>query len=421
MRMTNLLTHTLRDAPKDEDSINAQYLNRGGFIRRLAAGVYSYLPLGLSVLKNIEEIVREEMNNLGANEILMPTLTPAENWQMTGRWESMNDVFFKLKGAGDRDLALAPTHEEIVTPLIGGIVTSYRDLPVATYQINTKYRNEARAKSGVLRGREFRMKDLYSFHMTTEDLDIYYDRVVEAYMNIFNRCGIGEITYLTYASGGHFSKYSHEFQMVTTAGEDTIHICDSCHVAINSEIIDDLGHACPECDGHNLRQECAIEVGNIFKLMTRYSEAFDLGYSGIDGKRHTDVYMGCYGIGTTRLIGAVVEGCHDAQGIIWPVSIAPFKIGLINLASHDAKTSEFGEEIFDALEAVGLDVLYDDRDIRGGEKMADMDLIGIPLQITVGPRDAARGMVEIKERASGAKTIMGRDDAIQFLLDKLAE
>jgi prolyl-tRNA synthetase len=412
MRTSQLFTHTTRDAPAEEDSVNAKYLTRAGFVRKVAAGIYAYLPMGLATLFKIENIIRDEMNKIGSQEILMPALHPAENWQQTGRWDVF-DVLFKLKGAGDRDFALGPTHEEIVTPLVGGFINSYRDLPASVYQIQTKYRNEARAKSGVLRGREFRMKDMYSFHATEDDLDSYYEQSKVAYENVFKRCGIGDITYLTYASGGSFSKYSHEYQMVTPCGEDIISICDSCRVAINREIIEDLNHACPECSGKNLREEKAVEVGNIFKLMTRFSDAFKLKYTGADGQVSDKVYMGCYGIGPSRLIGTVVEASHDDAGIIWPESIAPYRVGLINLKAGDDIATPFADKIYQTLQAKGIDVLYDDRDERAGVKFADMDLIGLPWQITVGPRDAAEGKVEVKFRKTGEKQTLSLEDALR--------
>ena len=313
------MTKTRKVISQQEASINAQLLERAGYISKLMAGVYTYLPLGLRVLTKIEHHVRTAMNGLGAQEILMPTLQPREPWDTTGRWETV-DVLYKLK-AHDRDLCLGPTHEEIVTPLIGSYITSYRDLPREVYQIQTKFRNEARPKSGLLRGREFRMKDLYSFHATEADLDAYYDKVIQAYIQLFKVCGLGERTYLTYASGGIFCKYSHEFQTITPYGEDTIFICKACNIAINQEIIEEL-KVCPECKTGSLEEQKAIEVANIFKLMYRFSHPFSVTYNDAEDVKR-DIPMGCYGLGTSRLMGAIVEVLHDEKGIIWPAAVAP--------------------------------------------------------------------------------------------------
>lgn len=414
MRFSQLFVHTVKENPAEEDSVNARYLTRGGFVRKIMAGVYTYMPLGLRVLNKIENIVRDEMNAIGAHEILMPALQPSEFWKQTGRWDGI-DVMFKLKGAGDRDLALGCTHEEIVTPLVGEFIQSYRDLPIATYQIQTKFRNEARAKSGILRGREFRMKDMYSFDTTEEGMDAFYDRAHKAYTKVYDRCGIGDITYFTYASGGVFSKYSHEYQMLTPYGEDHIHICDKCRIAINEEIIDDLNHACPECGNKDLRSEKAIEVGNIFKLMTRFSDAFGLKYNDQNGAQQDKVYMGCYGIGSSRVMGAVVEASHDDAGIIWPAAIAPFDVGLLNLKVGDAAADSASDDLYKALNKAGMDVLYDDRDERAGSKFADMDLIGLPWQVIVGPKGLAEGKVEIKNRKTGQRIDCPIGQVISYL------
>jgi prolyl-tRNA synthetase len=412
MKLSQFATHTTRDAPAEEESINAQLLNRGGFVRRLTAGVYSYLPLGTRVLHKIENIIRREMDAVDSQEIFMAALHPADPWKQTGRWEEAHEILFKMKGAGDRDFTLGPTHEEIVTPLIGEFIRSYRDLPKSVYQIQTKYRNEKRAKSGVLRGREFRMKDMYSFHATEDDLDAYYERSKGAYEAVFKACGLGDITYETFASGGMFSKYSHEYQTITESGEDTIYICEKCRKAYNREIIEDIKHACVGCGDKNLIEKKAIEVGNIFKLMTRFSDAFALKFSGQDGKMADKVYMGCYGIGSTRLIGTIVEASHDDNGIIWPETVAPYRVGVINLNVSDDTSTTMANDIYAKLSAKGTEVIYDDRDERAGAKHADMDLIGIPWQIIVGPRDAKNGTVEVKNRKTGEKTSLSVDAAL---------
>lgn len=396
MRQSKLFTKTLKDISKDEVSLNAQFLLRAGFIDKLMAGVYSYLPLGLRVLTKIENIIREEMNVLGAQEILMPGLHPRENWDTTQRWDVV-DVLFKLKGAGDKDLALGPTHEEIVTPLVQKFVFSYKDLPQAVYQIQTKFRNEPRAKSGILRGREFRMKDLYSFHTSQEELDSYYEKVKIAYARIYERLGIGSMTYLTYASGGAFSKYSHEYQTVTDAGEDIIHFCAQCNIAINKEILADLSQKCPECGNENLQEKKAIEVGNIFKLGTRFTDSFQFTVTGKEGAEEK-IVMGCYGIGPSRIMGTIVETLHDDKGMIWPEEVAPYDIHLVSLCRDEADQSQ-ADQLYHELQKQGFDVLYDDREgVTAGAKFADSDLIGIPTRIVVSPRTLEKESVELKKR-----------------------
>jgi prolyl-tRNA synthetase len=401
LRQSSLCTKAVHDAPSDEDSINARLLLRAGFIRREMAGIYSFLPLGMRVLMKIEQIIREEMNAIGSQEILMPALQPAEPWRQTGRWDKMDDILFKLKGSGTRDLTLGPTHEETVTPLIGAFISSYRDLPVSVFQIQTKFRNEPRAKSGLLRGREFRMKDMYSFHATESGLDAYYKAAQTAYVNVFRRCGLGAVTLLTYASGGVFSKYSHEYQTVTADGEDKIHVCEKCRVAVNKEIIGELKGACPLCGNAALREEKAIEVGNIFKLMTRFSDAFALSFQDEQGARQDHVYMACYGIGSSRLVGAIVETSHDDHGIIWPEGVAPCDVHLVSLA-RTAEEQGKADEVFARLQENGIEVLYEDRDrMSPGEKFAESDLIGIPWRMVVGARSLKENKVELKDRKTG--------------------
>lgn len=407
MRQSELFTKTRKETPADEVSKNAQLLIRGGYIDKLQAGVYTYLPLGLKVLKNIEAIIREEVNRAGGQEILMPALQPKENWDITNRWADYQDVFYKTDSLYGGVSVLGPTHEEIVTPLVKQFVSSYRDLPVSVYQFQDKFRQEKRPKSGVLRGREFLMKDQYSFHANQDDFDMYYDIMKKAYAEIFKRCGIGHKTYLTFASGGTFSKYSHEFQTVTPpteggqAGEDTIYICDRCSLAINKEIKAELPE-CPECKGKTFKEEKAIEVGNIFPLSTRFSSAFDLRYQDEKGELKP-IIMGCYGIGLGRVMGAVVEALSDDKGIIWPESIAPFKVHLVSLAGKEGeKVKEAADKVYGELKNTGGKVLYDDRDLSAGAKFADSDLLGMPYRVVVSEKTLANGEAEVKERASGA-------------------
>jgi prolyl-tRNA synthetase len=401
MLQSKLFTRTIKELPKDETSYNAGVLIRAGFVNKLSAGVYSFLPLGLRVLNKISGIVRQEMDAIGGQEILMPVLTPKEVWQTTSRWEAF-DVLFKLKGADEKEYALGATHEEIVTPLVKDYVMSYKDLPIAPYQIQTKFRNELRAKAGLMRGREFLMKDMYSFSTSQEELDKFYEVAKHAYFRIFERCGLGDITYLTYASGGAFSKYSHEFQTLCQAGEDLIYICDNCRVAINKEIIEEQD-SCPICGNKQFRQDKAVEVGNIFKLGNRFSNPFGLSYVDKDGAKK-DVVMGCYGIGPSRLMGTIVEVSHDDKGIIWPEEIAPFQVHLLLLSGKENKerNKKEADALYEKLSAQGIEVLYDDREeVGAGEKFADSDLIGCPIRLVVSDKTLKEGAIEMKRRRGG--------------------
>jgi len=394
MKQSLLATKALRESPKDEESCNAILLTRAGFIDKLAAGIYTFLPLGLRVLRKIENIIREEMIAVGGQEILMPALQPKENWDITDRWNHF-DALLKLKAFGDKDFALGPTHEEVVSPLAKKLVLSYKDLPIYLFQIQTKFRNETRAKSGLLRTREFSMKDLYSFHAEQADLDKYYEKLTDVYVRIFDRCGLKNNTYVTLASGGTFSKYSHEFQTETSAGEDIIYICQQCHLAINKEIKDE-NPACPKCQNSDFKETKAVEVGNIFKLGTKYSAPFDLKYKNADGQEQT-VIMGCYGIGPARVMGTIVETSHDEKGLIWPESVTPYKYHLLALGdSAEVKTA--AEELYTKLSNNNLEVLYDDRTLAAGQKFAEADLIGLPYRLVVSEKTLAEDSVEIKKR-----------------------
>jgi len=408
MKQSQLFTRTQKEISKDEVSINAQLLIRAGFIDKLMAGVYTILPLGFRVMKKIEQIIREEMNGIGGQEIFMPTLHPKENWLKTERWDTL-DVLYKVKDPTGREMALGPTHEEVVVPLMKRFISSYKDLPFAAYQFQNKFRMELRSKSGILRGREFMMKDLYSFHADAGDLDAYYEKAKQAYLNVFERVGLKNETYLTYASGGSFSKYSHEFQTLTEAGEDSIYICERCRIAINKEIIDDLNHSCPECNEGNLDEKKAIEVGNIFKLMTKFSAPFDLKAKNENGE-DIEVVMGCYGIGLGRLMGTIVEVLHDERGMMWPEAVAPFKVHLLSLGEN-----EEAEKIYRSLTEKGIEVLYDDRDTSAGDKFADADLIGIPYRIVVSKKSLAGGGVEIKKRNESESKIVGIEEILNIL------
>lgn len=417
MRQSELFTKTRREVPQGEVSINAQMLIRAGFVDKLMAGVYTILPLGTRVLRKIENIIREEMLGVGGQEIIMPALQPRANWEETGRWETYDSLFRFTSHYTKSDYALGPTHEEVVTPLIQKFNLSYKDLPKSVFQIQTKFRDEARAKSGLLRGREFLMKDLYSFHTEENDLEKYYEKVKEAYYRIYRKVGLGHVTFLTFASGGTFSKYSHEFQTLTMAGEDTIYICDKCDIAVNKEIIGDQKNSCPQCGNAGLREEKAVEVGNIFKLKTKYSSAFGLKFKDKDGKEN-DVIMGCYGIGLTRLMGTIVEVHHDDKGIVWPEAVAPFMVHLIQLGESE-KTRKFAEEVHRTLNQVQgslREVLFDDRDgVSVGEKFNDADLLGLPYRVVVSEKTLEKKKVEVKRRGDEEARLMSVKDFLNLI------
>lgn len=400
MRWSQSFIRTIKNIPKDEVSKNAQLLIQGGYIDKLMAGVYTYLPLGLRVLKKIENIVREEMVSAGGQEVLMPALQPKDIWQTTGRWDSLDVLFRFVSHYTKNELVLGPTHEEVLVPLAKKIILSHKDLPQYVFQIQTKFRDEKRAKSGILRGREFLMKDLYSFHKDEKELDAYYEKMTATYKRIFKRLGIGNQTYLTFASGGTFSKYSHEFQTLTEAGEDIIYLCEKCQMAINKEIISEQ-KACPQCSNKNLVEKKAVEVGNIFKLKTKYSHQFQLAYINEKGTSE-EVMMGCYGIGLSRAMGTAVEVFGDKKGIVWPESIAPFRFHLIAINSKDdKKAAKEADKIYEYLIRGGQEVFYDDRDNKSaGEKFSDADLMGIPVRLVVSAKTLAKGkgIVEIKKR-----------------------
>jgi prolyl-tRNA synthetase len=416
MRYSFVFARTNKTAPADADSTNARLLIQGGFVSQLSAGIYTFLPLGLRVLNKIKSIVREEMNAVGGQEVLMPALIPKAPWETTKRWDSI-DVLFKLVGAGDKEFALGPTHEEVVTPLVELYVNSYKELPVSVYQIQDKFRNEPRAKSGLLRGREFSMKDMYSFHVSPEDLEAYYDRVADRYLTLFGRMGLDAIK--TEASGGAFSKFSHEYQVATPFGEDHIFVCDKCRWAVNREIAEVKdGDVCPKCGGKIVETK-SIEVGNIFKLSTRFADDFGFSVALEDGSRGK-VWMGCYGIGMSRLMGSIVEVSHDDRGIIWPKEVAPFAVHLISLGSKDAevagRTERFASELHDELTRAGIEVLWDDRSgISAGAKFADADLLGMPLRLVVSEKTIASDSIEWKERSCSESRMLPRSEIVESI------
>ncbi len=416
MYQSKLFVKTQKEVPKEEVSINSQLLLRAGFIDKLMAGVYSFLPLGLRVLKKIEKVIREELEKIGAQEILLPALHPKENWERTNRWGQ--EVMFKLRSRSGKELGLGWTHEEIITPLVKKFVKSYRDLPLALYQIQVKFRDELRAKSGLLRGVEFIMKDLYSFHQTLEDLENYYEKVKKAYFQIFKRCGIGKQTFLTLASGGTFSEYSHEFQTLTPFGEDFIYLCEKCKVGINQQIIKEKNYRCYQCGNEKLEVKKAIEVGNIFNLKEKFARYFNLTFKDREGKEKF-VLMGCYGIGLPRLMGAIVEVNHDEKGICWPIEIAPFQVHLISVREK-REIKKTAQTIYQLLENQKIEVLYDDRAKSVGEKFVDCDLIGIPLRMVISEKSLRKKSVEIKERKKKVARLIKIKDLLKFLKEKLS-
>ncbi|HUT21912.1 MAG TPA: aminoacyl--tRNA ligase-related protein [Candidatus Bipolaricaulota bacterium] len=398
MLQSKYFLKTTKEKPKDETSINAELLIRGGFIDKLMAGVYSFLPIGFRVLNNIKNIVRDEMNKLDAQELLMPALHPKEIWEETGRWEEGKEIMFQFEGRSGKKMGLGWTHEEIITDIIRKKISSYKDLPVALYQIQDKFRNEPRAKSGLLRGVEFSMKDLYGFHRDMDDFDEFYARVKESYLSIFKRCGLDSI--ITEASGGDFTeKYSHEFQVICPSGEDTIIHCTDCDFSQNKEIVEkELNDLCPKC-GAKLKIDKAIEVGNIFTLETKYTEQMKAHYTDEKGVKKP-IIMGCYGLGPSRVMGAVAEIHHDSSGLIWPWEIAPFKIHLVAIGAEDDVVMKQARELYDRLSKQHPDeILFDDReDKSAGEKLAESDLLGLPLRIIVSPKSLEKNSFEIKHR-----------------------
>ncbi len=399
MKQSHLFTKTRREAPSDEVSKNAQLLIRAGFVHKEMAGVYSLLPLGLRVVNNINTIIREEMNAIGGEEVFLSAFQNPEIWKQTDRWTGdADEIWFKTALKSGGELGLGFTHEEALTNIMRDHISSYKDLPKSAYQIQTKFRNEARAKSGVLRGREFLMKDLYSFSSTTEEHEAFYEKAKEAYRNVFRRAGLGDRTYLTFASGGVFAKYSHEFQTLCESGEDTVFVHEAKNIAVNKEVmldevLADLGVARDE-----LVEKKAIEVGNIFSLGTRFSDALGLTYKDESGVSKP-VVMGSYGIGPTRLMGTIVEVLADEKGMVWPKEVAPFAVHVLALdPAKDEAVAAYAETFVAELEQEGISVLYDDRDVRTGEKFADADLIGIPLRVVISAKTIAQGTVEVKGR-----------------------
>ncbi|MDP2587650.1 MAG: aminoacyl--tRNA ligase-related protein [bacterium] len=416
MRVTRSFSKTRKEKPSGATTISHELLVRGGFIDQELAGVFTMLPYGWNVLTKIEQIVREAMNKAGGQELLMTNLQAKDHWETTGRWKSI-DVLFKVPSQHGREYALSPTAEDVITPIAKERIKSYRDLPLAAYQIQTKFRDEARAKSGIIRGREFRMKDLYSFHADQADLERYYNSMIPVYLQVYKRCGID--AKVVEASGGDFTKQnSIEFMAISDAGEDTIVYCAECTFAQNKEIAK-LGeqHPCPDC-ATQLKTAKAMEIGNIFKLGTKFSEAFGATFVDAQGKQQP-IIMASYGIGTTRLVGAIIEVHHDERGMIWPESVAPFGVHLVGINLDNDAVKKACEQLYGSLEQAGVEVLFDDREsASAGEKLSDADLIGIPHRVVISKKTLAGDTVEYKKRSESEPTMLSQAELLKKIIGR---
>jgi prolyl-tRNA synthetase len=418
MRRSNSFIKTRRDAPSDELSKNAQLLIRAGFIYKDSAGVYALLPLGLRVVENIKSIVREEMNDLGAAELLMTSLQRKEVWERTDRWDDEKvDVWFKSKLKNGTEVGLGWSHEEQITLMMKEFIASHRDLPAYVYQFQNKLRNEVRAKSGIMRAREFLMKDMYSYSRSEQEHQEFYDSVIKAYHRVYDRVGLGQVTYMTFASGGAFTQFSHEFQTVTEAGEDTIYLDKDKKIAVNQEVMSDEVLNQLGLKKEDLAEVKASEVGNIFNFGTKKSDQMGLSYTDEDGTQKSPV-LGSYGIGVTRLMGVVVEHFSDDRGIIWPVNLAPYKIYLVAVGDSD-DVKKLADELYASLKNESIEVIYDDRAASPGEKFADADLMGIPLRLVVSEKSLIAGGVEIKNRNQDNTEIIGHENVAAQVVDRL--
>ena len=411
MRISQLFTKTSKTVPADEVAKNAQLLTRAGFIHKEMAGVYAYMPLGLRVLENIKQIIREEMNSIGANEVMMTALQPKDIFEKTDRWDDAKvDNWFKTKLVNGTELGLGLTHEEPIVDALAPYVNSYKDLPIFVYQIQNKFRNELRAKSGLLRGREFIMKDMYSLARSQEEHVRLYEQVAEAYNRVYERLGIGDITYRTAADGGIFTeRFSDEFQTLSPIGEDTIYVDEEKHLAINEEVYTDENLVKLGLDKSKLVEKHGVEVGNIFPLETKYTDALDVYYTDENGDKQ-QIVMGCYGIGVSRLMGVIAEHFSDDKGLVWPENIAPAKVYLVQIGG-DASMAH-AAELYNELQAKGIEVLFDDRDERPGTKFADAELMGIPCRVTVSDRLIETDQYEFTERKTGETKLLTREELL---------
>lgn len=412
MRRTNLFIKTRKDAPADEQAKNAQLLIRAGYVYKVMAGVYAYTPLGLRVLEKIKQIVREEMNAVDGQELIMSSLQRKETWEITNRWdEEIVDIWFKSKLQDDTEVGFGWSHEEPIMEMMQQYITSYKDLPTSVYQFQNKLRNELRAKSGIMRGREFIMKDMYSLHETAEDLEQYYNKVIDAYKRVYDRLGIGDETYVTFASGGAFTKFSHEFQTICEAGEDILYVHREKNIAVNEEVLDDavaeLG-----INKDELERVKSAEVGNIFNFGTEKGEQMNFTFTKSDGTVQP-VYLASYGIGVTRVMGVIVEKFADEKGLVWSENVAPAKVYLVRIGEDDEVVTA-ADELYEKFQASGIDVLYDDRDARAGEKFADADLIGCPVRLTISKKTLEQNAVEMKRRTEAESQLISFDEALSL-------
>jgi len=413
MKRSQLFIKTQKQAPADEVSKNAQLLIRAGFVHKVMAGVYAYTPLGIRVLENIKQIVREEMNSIAGAELIMTALQRPDTWQETGRWsDDAVDVWFKTKLNDGKEVGLAWSHEEAIVEMMKQHISSYKDLPQSVYQFQTKFRNELRSKSGIMRGREFVMKDMYSVHTSQEDMDGYYDKVIGAYKRIFDKLGIGDKTFVTFASGGAFTKFSHEFQTICDAGEDTLYVNSEQTIAVNEEVLDDataeLG-----IDKATLKPVISAEVGNIFKFGTEKSEKMGFNFTDKDGSQKP-LYLASYGVGITRVMGVIAEMMSDDKGLVWHTNIAPFSVYLASIG----EVSEHADKLYSDLCGAGIEVLYDDRDVRPGEKFADAELMGIPYRLVISERNMESNSLELTNRADGNTEMIPQTEIVNILLKK---
>lgn len=415
MKRSQLFTKTRKDAPADETARNAQLLIQAGFIHKEMAGVYVFMPLGLRVIEKIKQIVREEMKAVGGQEVQMTVLQPRDLFEKTDRWDDKKvDNWFKTKLTNGTELGMGLTHEEPIVDMLADYVNSYKDLPILVYQIQSKFRNELRAQAGLLRGREFVMKDMYSFARTQEEHDEIYEKVASAYERVYKRLGIGDITYRTYADGGIFTpRFSDEFQMLSEIGEDTIYVDENAKIAVNKEVIDDPRLADTKVNKANLKERKAIEVGNIFPLETKYTDALDVFYTDETGNKQP-IIAGCYGIGVSRLVGALAEHFSDERGLVWPENIAPARVYLATVGV-DEKVISAADELYEILQDAGVEVLYDDRDARPGEKFADADLIGIPYRVVISEKTLKEGKLECKKRTGKEAEMLSKEQLLKSL------
>lgn len=412
MRLSQLFTKTSKTTPSDETARNAQLLIQAGYVYKVMAGVYAYTPLGLRVLENIKRIVREEMNAVDGQEIIMSSLQRKETWEGTGRWDDeVVDVWFKSKLQDDTEVGFGWSHEEAILEMMQQFIKSYKDLPTSVYQFQTKLRNELRAKSGIMRGREFVMKDMYSLHATEDDMDAYYDKVIEAYKRCYDRLGLGDSTFVTFASGGAFTKFSHEFQTICDAGEDVLYANDDHSVAVNEEVLDDAASELG-IDKSQLKPIKSAEVGNIFKFGTEKAEKMGVMFTDSDGTQKP-VYLASYGIGVTRVMGVIVEKFADDKGIVWPDAVAPAKVYLVRIGGEES--IRHADELYEELKSRGVEVIYDDRDERPGTKFADSELMGIPYRVTVSDRLLEAGKYEFTSRKTSETQELTRQEVFDRL------